>query len=414
LPEFCKKALSPITGFSLTTAIIVGAALTAAGLAGAELLYFTGHLYIPQKGWNWLVFDGDDIYAYFNSARWVVEGGRLYREVSSDYPLFANIIFATVRYLSDLLHPGGYGFFSLWVASTWVVYLYAVYRIATGTTMLAGLAWLAPAPIYFAVFRFDIYPAVATLMSLFAIRRARYLEGAIWLGVAAALKGYALWLLPAYCVFMVYQRSVAAAIKVGALAVAPMILSLLATVIFTGWEGMIAPFSSQALRTLNGESTYDAFNYLFSVPVIPDGSEMRWIAQSLQVACALAAAAMRPRSFADLVNAFLFALLGFMSFSVFYSPQYVLWILPLISFSRSRVLLILAIFLSWLTYLYFPIGYRHSLGGHPGLFQAAIVAVSALRLLMMFLAVRGQLKLASGAPLGDFSKGDDLADPHRG
>ena len=378
MPEVCKKVLSPVTGVSLT---VVGAATTAVGFAGVALLY------LARKGW--LAFDPFDMLEYFKSARWVVEGGRLYREVPSDYPLLANIIFATVRYLSDLLHLGIRGFFSLWIASTWIVYLYAVYRIATGTTMLAGLAWLAPAPMFFAVFRFDIYPAVATLMSLFAIQRTRYIEGAIWLGVAGALKGYALWLLPAYCVFMVYQRGVAAAIKVGALAVAPMLLSLLATLIFTGWDEMVAPFSSQALRTLNGESTYDAFNFFFSAPVIPDGSEVRWIAQSLQVACALAAAAMRPRSFDDLVNAFLFAILGFMSFSVFYSPQYVLWVLPLVCFSRSRVMLISAIVLSWLTFLYYPISRLD-----PGLFKPpAVIAVSLVRSFMMFLTVRQHFEL---------------------
>ena len=190
----------------------------------------------------------------------------------------------------------------------------------------------------FCLFRFDLYPAVATLMSLFAIRRTAYIKGALWLGVAIALKGYALGFLPAYCVFIVYQRGFAAAIKVGALAVAPMILSLLVVLTFAGWEGVVAPFSFQALRTLNFESTYAAINYFFSVPVIPDGSEVRWVAQFLQVGCALAAAAMRPRSFHDLIKTFLFALLGFMSFSVFYSPQFVLWILPLICFSDSRVM----------------------------------------------------------------------------
>jgi hypothetical protein len=388
MPKFCKKVLSPITELTPTAAIVVGVAMTVAGLAGPALLYFAGNF--PGKDWRSLVVDPYDMKVYFNSARWLIEGGHVYHEAPSDYPLFANIIFATLRYLSNLLDSGIYGFFGLWIASTWVVYLYAVYRIATGTTMLAGLAWLAPAPIYFAVFRFDIYPAVATLMSLFAIQRTRYIEGAIWLGVAIALKGYALWLLPAYCAFIIYQRGFAAAIKVGALATAPMILGLLATLAFAGWEGMVAPFNFQALRTLNGESTYDAFNYLFGVPVISDGPEVRLVAHSLQVGCALAAAAMRPQNFDDLINAFLFAVLGFMSFSIFYSPQFVLWILPLVCFSRSRVMLISAIFLSWLTYLYYPVGsllyYRHFYAGQ---FKAAIIAVSLFRLFMMFLAVSG-------------------------
>jgi len=398
LLDFSQKTFSPITGVSLAAAT-VGVAMTAAAFAAADVLYF------KAKQWGWLVFDPADMMVYFESARWIIEGGRLYREVPSDYPLFANIIFAVARYLNNMLHagsPGLYtglrGFYCLWIASTSMVYLCAVYRIATGTTILAALAWLAPASIFFAVFRFDIYPVAATLLSLFAIQRTRYIEGAIWLGVAAALKGYALWLLPAYCVFIVYQRGVAAAIKVGVLAVAPMLLSLLATLIFTGWEGMIAPFSSQALRTLNGESTFDAFNYLFGVRMIPDGPTVRWVGQSLQVACAIAAAAMRPRNFDDLINAFLFAVLGFMSFSVFYSPQYVLWILPLVSFSRSRIMLISAISLSWLTYLYNPIGFWLYWADNPpphdppGLFKAAVAAVSVCRLFMLFLTVTGHFK----------------------
>jgi hypothetical protein len=381
--EFTKEVLSPITGVFLTATALVGAAI----------LYLAG-----KKFGIRLASDPHDIGVYLDSARWVIEGGRLYREVPSEYPLFANIIFATLRYLGNLLHPGLYGFYSLWVASAWFVYVFAVYRIVKDTTMLAGLAWLAPAPIYFALFRFDLYPAVATLMSLFAIRRTDYIEGAIWLGVAIALKGYALFLLPAYCVFMVYQRGFAAAIKIGALAVAPIILSLLTTLTFAGWEGVVAPFKFHAVRTLNGESTYDAINYLFGARVILEGSEARWVGQSLQVGCALAAAAMRPRSFEDLVNAFLFAVLGFMSFSVFYSPQFVLWILPLVCFSGSRVMLISAIFLSWLTYLYFPISYDLQLG-QPGLLKAMVAAVGLLRLFMMFLAVEGTIRTHRRRPL---------------
>ena len=222
MSESDKKIISPITGVFLT----------AVALSGGVILYLAG-----KKFGIRLASDPHDIRIYFDEARWVIEDGRLYREVWSEYPLFANIIFAALRYLGNLLDPGLYGFYGLWVVSAWFVYLFAGYRIAKETTMLAALAWLAPAPIYFALFRFDLYPAIATLMSLFAIRRTCYIEGAIWLGMPVALKGYALFLLPAYCVFMVYQRGAAAAIKDGALAVAPIILSLLATLLFAGREG---------------------------------------------------------------------------------------------------------------------------------------------------------------------------------
>jgi hypothetical protein len=247
---------------------------------------------------------------------------------------------------------------------------------------------LAPAPIYFALYRYDLYPALATLISLFAIRRAAYIEGALWLGIAAALKGYPLFLLPAYCVFIVYQRGLTAAIIVGGLIVAPMILSVLATFGFAGWEGVIAPFKFHLVRTLNDESTYDAVNYLFHAPVTLWVNDAPWIAWSLQVAAALAAAATRPRRFEDLINSFLFSVLGFMSFSVFYSPQFVLWVLPLVYFSTSRAMLITTILFSWLTYLYFPISsdLRYA---KPFLLKAAVITISLLRIIMMFLAWRG-------------------------
>ena len=62
--------------------------------------------------------------------------------------------------------------------------LYTMYRIATGTSKLPTLAWLAPAPICFALFRSDIYAAVSHADIAVAIRQTGYIEGAIWLGVA--------------------------------------------------------------------------------------------------------------------------------------------------------------------------------------------------------------------------------------
>jgi hypothetical protein len=361
---------------------------------GSLILYVLGRelsAYRPVfDAWD-TIFTAGDMRVYFKSASWIIEGGRLYREVPSEYPLLANIIFAIARYLGDLLHPGFYGFCIVWMSSAWVVYLSAVNAVITRTTKLAALAWLAPAPIYFTLYRFDIYPAAATLIALFAIKRSAYFQGAAWLGLAIALKGYALFLLPAYLIFIFYRQGLAAAIKGGALAVSPLIVSLLATVVFAGWEGMVAPFKFQAIRTLNGESTFYAinylFNYLFGASVFSMGILTRCIAWFLQIGFAFAAAAMRPRTFEELVNALLLAALGSMSFSVFYSPQYVLWILPLVCFSDCWIILVSAVLFSWLTYFYCPIGCN--VGGRGDrFFRMTIIAVSSLRLFMIFLVCR--------------------------
>jgi hypothetical protein len=83
-PDFGKKVLFPITGVFLTDAAHVGAEVPRS--AGKKL------------GIR-LASDDFDIRDYSTSARWVIEGGRLYRELSSKYPLFANIVFASFHYL---------------------------------------------------------------------------------------------------------------------------------------------------------------------------------------------------------------------------------------------------------------------------------------------------------------------------
>lgn len=361
--------------------------ITAAVLATVLVVVGSAILYVLEKKLDVrLIFDNYDMNVYFGSASWVAEGGRLYREVPSEYPLFANIIFAIARWLGNFIYPGFYGFYLVWMVLAGFVYLTLLTGVITRTRKHAVLAWLAPAPIYFALYRFDIYPAAATLMALFAIRRAAYFQGAAWLGVAIALKGYALVFLPAYFVFLVYQRGLATAIKAGVLAVAPTILSLIAIFSFAGWEGVLAPLKFHAVRTLNEASTYAAINYLFRRAVISAGANTKWVAYCLQIGCALVAAAMRPRTFEALVNTFLFAVLGFMTFSVFYSPQFILWILPLVCFTDSPIMLLSAICFSWLTYLYFPIARDLSALGRHGLDHLMVVSVSFLRLFMMVLA----------------------------
>jgi hypothetical protein len=146
-------------------------------------------------------FDDSDLGVYFNSSRWVIEGGRFIAKSHPNIHFFANIIFGAFL-PENLISPGLRGFCVVWIASAcFIYYLCLVYRVARGAMTLALFAWLAPAPIFFALYRYDLYPALATLISLFAIRRE-----------AAALKGYALFLLPAYCIFMIYKRGLPAAL----------------------------------------------------------------------------------------------------------------------------------------------------------------------------------------------------------
>ena len=87
-------------------------------LASGTILYLSGEMTGIR-----LAFDTYDMDVYFSSARWITEGGRLYREVPSEYPLLANFIFAAFRYLANLVNPKMYAFYGYWNVSDWIVYL---------------------------------------------------------------------------------------------------------------------------------------------------------------------------------------------------------------------------------------------------------------------------------------------------
>ena len=286
-----------------------------------------------------------------------------------------------------------------------MLYAFVVTRVSVAAPLIVLIAWLAPAPIYFALVRYDVYPAAATLFALLATRRGSYVAGALWLGVAVALKGYALFVLPAYCAFILNRRGSFAAAQAGVLAILPMILRLAAVYAYAGWDGMTAPFRFYQVRGFNGESSYDALHYLFGVGL--DAKDMAFVPAVLQIGCALLAAAMRPRSFSELADAMSFAILGFVSFSMFYSPQFVLWILPFIAFASSRVMAILGFLFAASTYAYFPVAFNMALGSqsYRPLLELTIVIVTALHFGMMGSALRRLYRAGRKRAAGEASAG---------
>jgi hypothetical protein len=288
----------------------------------------------------------------------------LFKEVWSDYLLLPNLLFGVFRFLSDNLHPLSTSFKSfswLWVTVSWFLYLWATYIIATKISTKALWIWLAPAPLFFTLVRYDIYLVIVTLFALLAVRNEKYLEGSLWLGLMVALKGYALFAVPAYCVFVFYRKGLLTAIKVAVLCIGPFILSNLIVLGYAGMEGLRMPYAAQGDRPNIGDSTYDAVFFLLSpfslgispvteVPLVPTK-----IAQILQISISFRAAGLKPKTFDELIDAFLIAILGFISFSKFYSPQFCLWVAPIACFSTSRNIRLLAIGFNWVSFIWYPV-----------------------------------------------------------
>jgi hypothetical protein len=99
-----------------------------------------------------------DIRDYFDYAGGVLGGGAAYRAAASAYPFLANILFAAVRLISSLVNPSVNAFVVAWIGIAVLLYVCVLETIIVRASKLAVLMWLAPAPIYFALMRYESTP----------------------------------------------------------------------------------------------------------------------------------------------------------------------------------------------------------------------------------------------------------------
>ncbi len=349
---------------------------------------------------RWPLFDWHDMHVYFLSSAWVTGGGTLYREVPSEYPLLPNLLFGAVRLVSNAVPvvPAGYDRFAwVWVSLMLPLWCFVLHRLLTRYPKPAALLWLTPTALHFSLYRYDVLAVIGTLFAVEAVAADRLRRAALLLGIVTALKGYPLFLLPAFAVYVWRRQGFGEAARAGLVYVAPFALGNLATLAFSGPEGVMFAYRFHAARWLNGESTFDALAYVAGPGVRDALAGMPRLPIALQAAGALAAAALRPRTPAELMRSFLLATTAFVSFSVFYSPQFVLWLVPFVAGWAWPAASWLVVAISWTTYAYFPVAYFRRLRD-PRAFEAAVTLVAGQRIALMLLTGLRRAPAGQAAP----------------
>lgn len=381
---------------SLAPVLVVLAVAGAVGLAAAwepiRLASARGLVHLHDR---------HDLKVYWQSSRWVVGEGVLYRDVESEYPLAANLLFGAARAAARLGPPFPEPFDRFawwWMSGAWAAYLATLYVVWTRVPGRPIWLWLTPTALHFSLLRYDVYPILATLLAALAAREDRHRRAALWLGVAIALKGYGVFLLPAWTVFVGARAGIREAARFAALALLPLVAGSLLALSFSGMQGMLSPFRAQVGFSFNGESTWDALRIAFGPAAFGLVDALSRWRTAIVLAVALLAAALRPRSFDALMLACIVALLGYMSFTFVYSPQWVLWLVPFTMLGASRLVRALTLLLSWATYLYFPVLYfRHRARGGPA-FGWSVVGIASLRFALLATAGALLARARAGRP----------------
>jgi hypothetical protein len=346
-----------------------------------------------------LFFEPHDLRVYFNSSAWAIGQGRLYLTVRSEYPVLANLIFGAVRAIAEKAHFSGSAFANfcaVWILAGSIAFLGllpGLKKRSASWSLWLLLLLFAPATIYFSLTRFDIYPALASFWALYFVRRRKWNLAALLFGVCAALKGYALMLLPAFFIYCFSQVGFAGAMTAVLWMLSVPIATHAAVFAWGGSTALYAPYRLQVFRQLNVESTFNSILFVFiKLGVSP--AHIAWMVQELmrhhlpillQAATSLVAFAFRPARFQAFVDASFLSVLGFITFSAFHSPQFVIWLIPFLLFTHDRILLFLGIFLAWVTYLYFPVLYHIAIDDprYLALFFSCVLVVTVVHLVMM-------------------------------
>ncbi len=258
--------------------------------------------------------------------------------------------------------------------------LFAVLTAGYGTRALRSAACLTllPAALYFSLNRFDIVPALLTGLSFFLLGRGRFLGSGIFLGAGVAVKAYPILLVPVLLRFLQADRRAVLRWLFGFAAILVVYATLSVTTF--GLEGTLAPYRYQLGRALEG--------FTFFGTVLPEalGSPSTLARSGRLMTLIVAMAALgwqRPADLDTVLRRGAVLLLVFQALQVFYSPQWILWLLPLTVplAMRQPLLAFPLIALDLATFATFPILYdRMGWFAQPGMFDLGYLTLVWLRL----------------------------------
>ena len=303
-----------------------------------------------------------DVHIYQGYAERLLHGHLPYRDVFVEYPPGAFAVFMPPTAFGASHYNAAFkSLMALCGVAT--ILLAALVLVELGVTrgrLFVAAALLALAPVALgpiSLNTYDAWPALLTVLALFLFLRGRDLLGAGVLGLAVSAKVYPLVLLPLAGIY-VWRRAGARRV-LAALAVS-VVVAAAVVVPFAAYDvhGVASSFRSQAERGLQIESLgasvllaadrlglYDA-KVVETTGVagrnlggsLPDAvAVLTLVLEAVAVVAVWLLYARARDARARLPVAFAAAVAGFLAFTKVFSPQYLVWLVPLVLLAGSWV-----------------------------------------------------------------------------
>ena len=213
-----------------------------------------------------------------------------------------------------------------------------------------GPVWLAvlPGAVFFSLNRFDVLPALATACCFACLGRGWRTGAGAWLAMGVMLKVYPVLFVPVLLRYLGPRNAIPFLLGFVGLGALGGGLSLLAT----DWQGTVGPVQVQLSRPLE-ETSWTLYGRV--LPMSLGKSSTGRLA--ILAAFVLGVAITRPTNLASVLRRCGVILVVFVNLAVFWSPQWIVWFLPIvIPLARNRRRFIVAMLaLDALNYFCFPI-----------------------------------------------------------
>ncbi len=321
------------------------------------------------------VNDSEERGIFYDRGSWLPLKKIPYKESFSEYPELTTYFLAMPHAVLSFFYSTNYTrdqynlVFSLITVTLLFASIVLLYNLLGKKKYLAFLM-LLPATFYFTYNRFDILPVFLSILSIKFLSEEKYKLSAFFLALGVLSKWYLIILFPIFISLYHsrYKKINWAMIGIFCLTGFAGIFSTIAS---GGIEAFLVPYKFHAARGLNNESLFFLLKKIL-------GSDL-WFGVFfiLQFSVIPFCIFKKIDSFRKAINWTALAILIFMLFAKFYSPQWILWILPfLILRAKNGKDIFFIVLFDLVTYLYFPVIYD----GFRGLFYPIIVIKTAILL----------------------------------
>jgi uncharacterized membrane protein len=350
-----------------------------------------------------------DVHLYGGFAHSVFDGAVPYRDFFMEYPPGALAVFLPPEVFGSAHYNAAFkALMTLCGAATIVVVALLLAHLgATRARLWAALALLALSPIALgpiSLNTYDAWPALLTVVALALLAAAAPVAAFAVLGLAFAAKLYPIVLVLPASVFVwrtlgrsAALRSLAAFVTVAAVLVVPFLA--------LAPHGLLESFRAQAGRSLQVESlggsllgVADRLGWYSATVLHRTGHTISYdlvgwlpraigvVSSVLQVLAVVGVTLLYLRRRDDLMRlaaAFAAVVAGFLAFTRFFSPQYLVWLIPLVVLLQPLEWMLTAAALVLAQVWFFHYGDVFSLGGHIWLVALRDLIVVALFVVLL-------------------------------